>query len=127
MKSIIGSKDAPAAIGPYSQAVRAGDYLYCSGQIAIDPPTGGFRAGSVGEQTRQALENLGAVLRAAGASYGDVVKTTVFLVDLAKFGEMNEAYGSVFKESPPARSTVQVSALPKGAAVEIEAVAYLER
>lgn len=123
-KTAVTSPEAPAAIGPYSQAVRAGGWLYLSGQISVDPATGALAAGGVLEQTERALKNLGAVLRAAGLGYGDVVKTTVYMSDLGRFAEMNEAYARAFAGAPPARATVQVAALPKGAAVEIDAIAW---
>ena len=123
MKKVIATSEAPKALGPYSQAIVAGGFLFCAGQIPLNPETGELVVGDVASQTRQVLENLGAVLRANAMTFDNVVKTTVFLTDLADFGKMNEVYGSFFTESFPARSTVQVSALPKGANVEIEAVA----
>ncbi len=119
---------APKAIGPYSQAIETSGArtLYCSGQIPIDPATGELVQGGIEAQTSRALENLSAVLAAAGAGFRHVVKTTVFLVDLSEFAKMNEVYGRAFTQHPPARSTVQVAALPKGARVEIEAIAVLE-
>lgn len=114
---------APAPIGPYNQAVRTGDYLFCSGQIAIDPATGKLIDGDVATQTQRVLENLGAVLAAAGCSFNDVVKTTIFLVDMNDFATVNPIYGERFTAIPPARSTVAVAALPLGARVEIEAIA----
>jgi 2-iminobutanoate/2-iminopropanoate deaminase len=121
MKAALNSKSAPAPIGPYSQGVDAGA-VYCSGQIGLDPSSGNLVDGIVA-QTSRAISNLDAVLKAAGMSLGNVVKTTVFLVDLAEFAMMNEEYGKHFSPPFPARSTVQVSALPKGARVEIDAVA----
>jgi 2-iminobutanoate/2-iminopropanoate deaminase len=121
MKGALNSKSAPAPIGPYSQGVDTGT-VYCSGQIGLDPSTGNLVEGIVG-QTSRALSNLDAVLKSAGMSLGNVVKTTVFLVDLAEFAQMNEEYGKHFSPPFPARSTVQVSALPKGARVEIDATA----
>ncbi|HEU5001878.1 MAG TPA: RidA family protein [Actinomycetota bacterium] len=123
MKTAISSSGAPAAIGPYSQAVRAGDYLFCSGQIPLDPETGELVGGGIAEQTTRVLENVRAVLASAGLEPADVVKTTVFLVSMADFPAMNEVYGRFFSDVPPARSTIGVAALPKGAAVEIEVVA----
>jgi len=124
---IISTPAAPAAIGPYSQAVlaTAGDrLLFCSGQIALDPRTGEVvGAGDVRAQTERVMENLGAVLEAAGASFSSVVKTTIFLVDLQDFATVNEVYGRRFPSKPPARATVQVAGLPKGVLVEIDAVA----
>ncbi|MBE0618227.1 MAG: RidA family protein [Proteobacteria bacterium] len=123
MKTQIVADGAPAAIGPYSQAIVAGPYLFCSGQIALDPASGQVVAGGVEDQTRRVLENLKAVLEAAGSGLDQVLKTTVFLVDMADFSAMNEVYAQYFREKPPARSTVQVAGLPKDVAVEIEAVA----
>ncbi len=117
--------DAPAPIGPYNQAIRAGDLLFCSGQIALDVATGELVPGDVTAQTRQAMKNLGAVLAAAHATFAHVVKTTIFLVDMNDFAAVNAVYGEVFDVVAPARSTVAVAALPKGARVEIEAVAAL--
>ncbi len=121
----IATEAAPAAIGPYSQAVRAGDYLFCSGQIPLDPKTGELAAGGIGEQTRQVLMNLQAVLAAAGKDFSAVAKTTIFLADLAHFNVVNAIYAEYFRKPAPARATVQVAALPKGALVEIELIAYL--
>jgi 2-iminobutanoate/2-iminopropanoate deaminase len=123
----IYTPSAPAAIGPYSQAVRAGDLVFCSGQIPIVPETGEMIIGEVEAQTRRVLENLQAVLRAAGCDLCSVVKTTIFLTDLGDFARVNEVYGSFFPHAPPARATVQVAALPKGSKVEIEAIALRER
>lgn len=119
----VRSDAAPKAIGPYSQATQAGELLFCSGQIGMDPATGEVVEGGTREQTRRALENLAAVLSAAGCTMEDVVKTTVFLADLSDFTTMNDVYAGYFDASPPARSTVEVAALPKGATVEIEAIA----
>jgi 2-iminobutanoate/2-iminopropanoate deaminase len=123
----IATPRAPRAIGPYSQALRvegpAGVTLYCSGQIPLDPATGELVQGDIGLQTERVMENLGAVLAAGGLGFEHVVKTTVFLVDLADFGRMNEVYGKRFTGPLPARSTVQVSALPRGARVEIDVIA----
>jgi 2-iminobutanoate/2-iminopropanoate deaminase len=125
-RTVIHSNDAPKAIGPYSQAIKAGGMLFCSGQIPLDPKTGEIvGASDVKVQTRRVMDNLGAVLQAGGASFSSVVKTTIFLVDLADFGTVNEVYGSYFKEAPPARATIQVAALPKGSLVEIDAVAVV--
>ena len=118
----ISTRDAPAAVGPYSQAIRAGTFVFCSGQIPLDP-SGSLVGGGVVEQTAQVLDNLSAVLAAAGLSLGDVVKTTVFLTSMDDFAAMNTVYQRYFAEVPPARSTIAVAALPKGASVEIEAVA----
>jgi 2-iminobutanoate/2-iminopropanoate deaminase len=124
----ITSQLAPKAIGPYSQAIETTGVrtVYCSGQIPLDPATGELVAGGIEEQTSRALENLSAVLAAAGAGFQHVVKTTVFLTDLSEFPKMNEVYGRAFGQSPPARSTIQVAALPRGARVEIEAIAVLD-
>jgi 2-iminobutanoate/2-iminopropanoate deaminase len=128
MKTLISTQSAPRAIGPYSQAIetRGARTLYLSGQIPLDPKSGDLVKGAVEEQTARVLENLGAVLAAVGAGFEHVVKTTVFLVDLADFQKMNEVYARAFAQTPPARSTVQVAALPRGAKVEIEAVAVLD-
>ncbi len=123
MREVIKTSSAPAALGPYSQGIRAGDFVFASGQLGLVPATGDLRQG-VAEQTEQALDNLTAVLRTAGASMADVVKTTIFLVDMADFQTVNAIYGTRFAGVPPARSTVQVAALPKGGLVEIEMVAY---
>jgi 2-iminobutanoate/2-iminopropanoate deaminase len=125
-KTAISTKDAPAAIGPYSQAVRVGDLIFTSGQIPIDPATGNLVAGGIAEQTTRVLENLKAVLAAAGIDFTRVVKTTVFLKDMKDFAAMNEIYARYFAPEgvvAPARSTVQVAALPKDALVEIECIA----
>ncbi len=116
------AKDAPAAVGPYSHAVLADGVLYLSGQLGLDPATGALPE-TVGEQAEQSLKNLGAVLRAAGMDYCDVVKTTVFLADMKDFAEINEIYARYFQQDPPARSCVQAAALPKGALFEAEAIA----
>ena len=125
-KLVIRTEEAPPAIGPYSQAIVANGLVFAAGQIPLDPRTGQTVPGDVRVQTRRVLDNLKAVLAAAGSSMDRVVKTTVFLIDLNDFGAMNEIYGDYFRESPPARSTVQVARLPRGAAVEIEAVALAE-
>jgi 2-iminobutanoate/2-iminopropanoate deaminase len=125
-KTAISTKDAPAAIGPYTQAVRVGDMLYTSGQVALDPATGNIVPGGIAEQTTRVLENLKAVLGAAGLSFEHVVKTTVFLKDMKDFAAMNEIYAKSFAPAgvvAPARSTVQVAALPKDGLVEIECIA----
>jgi 2-iminobutanoate/2-iminopropanoate deaminase len=123
MNEAIRSENAPAPIGPYSQAVLAGNELFCSGQVALDPKSGELVGTDVATQARQALANLGEVLQAAGMSFSNVVKTTIFLVDMSDFAAVNEVYGSFFEASKPARSTVAVAGLPKGARVEIEAIA----
>jgi len=120
----IATTSAPAAIGPYSQAIASGALVFCSGQVALDPATGQLVEGDIRAQTRRALENLGAVLAAAGSSPARVVKTTVFLVAMADFAAMNEVYAEFFAgDDPPARSTVAVAELPRGARVEVEAIA----
>lgn len=123
----VSTPNAPAAIGPYSQGVRAGDLLFTAGQIALDPATGKFVEGDITRQTDRVMQNLSAVLAAAGAAWADVVKTTVFLVDLADFSTFNDAYGRHLGSARPARSTVQVAALPRGARVEIEIIAQVHR
>ena len=123
MKEIIKTESAPHAIGPYSQAVRAGGFVFCSGQIPIDPETGQFVEGGIREQTDRVLRNLIAVLEAAGTGLDRVVKTTVFLSNLNDFGAMNEVYAMFFDESCPARSTIEAGRLPRDARVEIEAIA----
>ncbi len=128
MRTIVSSPDAPKAIGPYSQAVKAGagpSLLFCSGQIPLDPKTGELVKGTIEEETRRVMENVAAVLRAGGAGFAQVVKTTIFLTDLGDFAKVNEVYGGYFPHDPPARSTVQVAALPRGARVEIECLAAL--
>jgi len=122
-KSVIQSLEAPAAIGPYSQAIRVGNTLYCSGQIAIDPATGKMASENIQTETRQVLKNLGAVLRAAGMDYADVVQATVYLADMNDYKAMNEIYAEVFKDRPPARAAVQVARLPRDARVEISCIA----
>ena len=119
----ISTKKAPAAIGPYSQAIRVGNLVYTSGQIPIDPATGAFVEGGIREQTRQSLTNVRAILAEAGLAMSDVVKTTVFMADMNEFAEMNAVYAEFFAEPYPARSAVAVKTLPKGALVEIEVVA----
>jgi 2-iminobutanoate/2-iminopropanoate deaminase len=126
MKKIISTTEAPAALGPYSQAVRAGSTVYCAGQIPLDPKSGQIVSQDITEQTRRVLDNVTAVLRAEGLTFENIVKTTIFLIDLADFQTVNEVYGSYFEKDPPARSTVQVAALPKGARVEIEAIAIAD-
>ncbi|MBA3767415.1 MAG: RidA family protein [Acidobacteria bacterium] len=123
MREIIKTEGAPQAIGPYSQAIRAGGFVFASGQIPIDPKTGEFVAGGVAEQTEQVLRNLSALLEAAGTSLDRVVKTTVFLADMSDFAAMNEVYGRYFTGDAPARATVQAAGLPRDARVEIEAIA----
>jgi len=122
---IVHTQNAPAAIGPYSQAVVAGNFLFTAGQIAIDPASGQIVQGDVTAQTERVMRNLAAVLQHAGASWADVVKTTVYLQDMADFPRVNEVYGRVMGEARPARSTVQVAGLPRGVLVEIDAVAIV--
>ena len=124
-KQIISTEDAPAAVGPYSQGVRVGDFIYTAGQVPLVPQTGKLAEGGIEGQTRQVMQNLAAVLEAAGSSLAQVVKTTIFLTDINDFAQVNQVYGSFFAAEPPARSTVQVAALPLGAKVEIEMVAIL--
>jgi len=121
----IQTDKAPAAIGPYSQAIRAGGFVFVSGQIPIDPATGEFVKGGVAEQTERVLKNLAAVLEAAGSSLNQIVKTTVFLADMKEFAQMNEVYATFFAGAPPARATVAAAGLPREARVEIEAVALV--
>lgn len=125
-KQIISTKQAPAALGPYSQGVRIGELVFTAGQVAIDPATGKLLADDITVQTEQVLKNLTAVLEAANSSLANVVKCTVFLQDMGEFAAMNAVYGRFFSQNPPARSAVQVAALPLGARVEIEAIAYVE-
>jgi len=125
MKTIIATEAAPAAIGPYSQAVKAGGLLFCSGQIPLDPATGQMVTGGIVAQTEQVMVNLAAVLAAAGVDFGAVVKSTIYLTSLADFAAVNEVYGRFFTVEPPARATVEVSGLPRGAAVEIDLIAQL--
>jgi 2-iminobutanoate/2-iminopropanoate deaminase len=127
MKDAIATHDAPAAIGPYSQAIVAGDLLFLSGQIPLDPATGQIVPGDVVAQTDRVMRNLRAILEAAGCSLADVVRTTIYLLDLAQFAAVNESYGRFFEPPYPARATVQVAALPRGAQVEIDAVALVRR
>ena len=126
MKKAISTQQAPAAIGPYSQAIQVGNLVYTSGQIPIDPATGAFAEGGIKEQTRQSLTNVKAILEEAGLSLNHVVKTTVFMADMNDFADMNSVYAEFFTEPYPARSAVAVKTLPKGAMVEIEVVAAIE-
>ena len=123
MRDVIQTDGAPKAIGPYSQAIRAGGLVFLSGQIPLDPATGKLVEGDVASQAERVMENLNAVLAAAGLGFGQVVKTTIYLTDLGDFATVNEIYGRRFAGSPPARSTVQVAALPRGARVEIDLIA----
>ncbi len=124
-RNVIRSDSAPQAIGPYSQAIRAGIFVFTAGQVAIDPATGALSGDTIEEQTRRVLTNLKAVLEAAGTGMDRVIKTTVFMINLGDFTKMNTAYAEFFPSNPPARSTVQVVALPRGALVEIECVALV--
>lgn len=123
MREVIATQDAPQAIGPYSQAIKAAGLVFCSGQIALDPSSGTVVAGNVAQQTERVLENLTAVLAAAGSGLDRVVKTTVFLKNMGDFAAMNEVYGRYFKNAPPARSTVEAARLPKDVLVEIDVIA----
>lgn len=127
MKTVISTEAAPAAIGPYSQAIAtdAGRMIFCSGQIPLDPSSGELVSGTISEEADRVLVNLGALLTAAGASYADVVKTTVYLTDMGDYAAVNEVYGRYFGEAKPARAAVAVSGLPKGVRVEIEAIAVI--
>lgn len=120
----VATDKAPAAIGPYSQAIEHGGMIYVSGQLPIDPATGKFAEGGTKELTRQSMNNISAILEAAGSGMNKVVKTTIFVQDLGEFGAINEAYAEFFGETAPARACVQAAALPKGAQLEIEAIAY---
>ena len=126
MKNVIATSEAPKAVGPYSQAVAVGNFLFCAGQIPLDPATGELVEGDVTAQTKRVLQNVAGVLRANGMTFANVVKSTVFMVDLANFAAMNAVYSKYFSEPFPARSTIQVAALPKGAQVEIEVTAVAE-
>lgn len=126
-KQIIKSPDAPATIGPYSQAIKVGNTLYCSGQIAIDPKTGELVTENIEAETRQVLENLGAVLREAGMDFSDVVQATVYMTDMENYKIINGIYGQYFKENPPARAAIQVANLPRYVNVEIACIAVQSR
>ena len=123
MKKIVSTSDAPAAIGPYSQAIRSGSMLFCAGQIPLDPKTGQIVSDDISAQTKRVLENISAILKAEHLNFGHVVKTTIFLISMDDFQTVNEIYATYFRDNPPARSTVAVSALPKGARIEIEVIA----
>src|SRR5262245_21512826 len=123
MKKPIFTSEAPAAIGPYSQGMRSGRFLFCSGQIPLDPKSGEIVSGDIATQTRRVLDNIAALLRTEGLTFHHIVKTTIFLTNLGDFQKVNEIYGSCFKHGPPARSTVQVSPRPRGANVDIEVIA----
>lgn len=126
MKKIISTTEAPAAIGPYSQAVRVGSMIFCAGQVPLDPTSGNIVSEDIAEQTRRVLDNVTAILKSEQLTLAHVVKTTVFLADFGDFQKMNEVYATYFKDQPPARSTVGVSTLPKNARVEIEAIAVAD-
>lgn len=126
MKKIISTTEAPAAIGPYSQAVRVGSIVFCAGQVPLDPASGQIVSEDIVEQTRRVLDNVAAILKSEQLTLANVVKTTVFLADFGDFQKMNEVYATYFKDQPPARSTVGVSTLPKNARVEIEAIAIAD-
>ncbi len=123
-KVAVNTQSAPAAVGPYSQAIKAGDYLFCSGQIPLEPQSGKIVSDDIKTQTEQVLKNLFAILKSEGLGFSNVIKTTVFLTDLSEFAVMNEVYGKYFSQPYPSRSTVQVSALPRGAKIEIELIAH---
>ena len=123
MRDVVSTKDAPQAIGPYSQAIKAGELVFLSGQIAIDPATSNIIQGDISAQTERVLKNISAILAAAGTSLEHVVKTTVFLKNMSEFAAMNEVYGKFWKSAPPARSTVEVARLPKDVLVEIDVIA----
>jgi len=124
MKEIINTPHAPAPIGPYNQAIKAGNTLYISGQISLSPNTGELITGSIADQAKQVLENLSAILKEAGYSFSDVVKTSIFLSDMADFGVVNEVYATYFTQNAPARETIAVKGLPKGVDVEISCIAW---
>lgn len=124
MKKVIATKDAPNAVGPYSQAVQMGDFLFCSGQISIDPKTNEVFTGDIKTQTEMVMKNIEAVLTAAQMNFGNIIKTTIFITNMGDFATVNEIYAKYFKDAPPARSTVAVAALPKGVNVEIEVIAH---
>lgn len=126
-RKAVTTSAAPGAIGPYSQAISTGSLLFISGQLPIDPQTGTIVDGDIAAKTRQIMTNLKAIVEAGGSSLDDVVKTTIFLTDLGSFQEVNQAYGAFFSASPPARSTIQVAALPLGSPVEIEAIAVIRQ
>ena len=125
MRQAVSTSQAPQAIGPYSQGIRAGGLLFVSGQIPLDPATGVMVAGDIADQTRRVFQNLGGILEAAGASFEHVVRTTVYLADMGDFAAMNEVYGTYFSSPAPARSTIQAAALPRNARVEIDVIASL--
>lgn len=122
-RDVVSTPNAPKAIGPYSQAIKANGFVFISGQVAFDPATGNLVSGGIEQQTEQVLKNLSAILQASGSSWEKVVKTTVFLKDMSQFGQMNEVYGKFCKGAPPARSTVEAARLPRDVAVEIDVIA----
>lgn len=122
-REAVSSPNAPKAIGPYSQAIKANGFIFVSGQVAFDPATGNLISGGIEQQTEQVMKNLSAILQAAGSGWDKVVKTTVFLKNMSEFGQMNEVYGKFFKNAPPARSTVEVARLPRDVSVEIDVIA----
>ncbi len=124
-KTRVFTKDAPKPVGPYSQAIRAGDFLFVAGQVPVNPETGEFVTDSISIQTRQCMENIKAILAAAGSSLSDIVRTTIYLTNIQDFGDVNEAYGNYFDLNPPARTTIGVAALPKGVAIEIDVIAFV--
>ena len=126
MREPVSTSAAPAAIGPYSQAIKAGDFLFASGQIPLDPSTGALVTGGIAEQTHQVLKNLAGVLQAAGTGFDKVVKTTVYLSDMADFAAVNEIYATYFPQPAPARATIQAAKLPRDVKVEIDLIAYLK-
>lgn len=126
MVSAVSSESAPKALGPYSQGIRAGHFLFVSGQVPIDPATGVLVQGDIADQTRQALRNVGAILAAAGTSFQQVVRTTVYLADLSDFAAMNQEYATFFTAPEPARSTIQAARLPRDARIEIDVIAFVE-
>lgn len=123
-KTRIFTKKAPKPVGPYSQAIRAGDFLFIAGQVPVNPETGEFITDSITVQTQQCMENIKAILNAAGSSLADVVRTTIYLTNMQDFGTVNDAYSNYFDLDPPARTTIGVAALPKGVAIEIDVIAY---
>ncbi len=123
-KTRVFTKDAPAPVGPYSQAIRAGDFLFVAGQVPVNPETGAFVTESITAQVQQCMENIKTILNAAGSGLADVVRTTIYLTNMADFGEVNDVYANYFDLDPPARTTIGVAALPKGVAIEIDVIAY---
>jgi 2-iminobutanoate/2-iminopropanoate deaminase len=124
-KTRVFTKDAPTPVGPYSQAIRAGDFLFVAGQVPVNPKTGDFVTGPITVQTQQCMNNIKSILNAAGASFADVVRTTIYLTNIQDFSAVNDAYSNYFDLDPPARTTIGVAALPKGVAIEIDVIAYV--